>query len=77
MEKEPLSLPNSILSRAIRLDRTAAYDLAILLSELHGRYCERIASCGDMEEATRLAQELGPICEAHVIALELFKTKGS
>ena len=47
------------------LDLEAVHDMLALLSALHGRVCSRIASCGDMDEATQLSAYLVPIMQEY------------
>lgn len=47
------------------LDHQAVHDMLALLSELHGRVCNRIASCSDMDEATQLSAFLVPISQEY------------
>lgn len=47
------------------LDLEAVNDMLVLLSELHGRICNRIANCGDMEEATQLSALLVAIMQEY------------
>lgn len=54
-----------IAGNRIALDRQAAYELACMLSELHGRVCSHIGSCGDMDEATDWGKTLFGLSEAH------------
>lgn len=49
----------------VALDRQAAYDILTALSELHGRACSEIGTCGDMELANELASRLFGITHAY------------
>lgn len=55
----------NIAGVAVELDRTAAYDILTALSELHGRLCAEIGSCGDMDEANRLATSFAHLTIAY------------
>lgn len=61
----------NISGYAVTLDREAAYDLALLLSNLHGRYCSDIEKCGDMDVASDLAQHLLVINPVHTAITEV------
>lgn len=57
----------SIGGSNIELDEKAAFDLQILLSELHGRRCQQVGECGDMEYATAFASNLQEIWDCHQV----------
>jgi len=45
-------------------DRKFLLDVVIALGELHGRVCDEIGRCGDMDKASVLGDELKGISEA-------------
>lgn len=48
----------------VALTRKELYALAAIISEAHGDICHEIGSCGDMDEATRLARHLEGMSDA-------------
>ena len=50
-----------VLRGEITADHTFVYDMLTALSELHGRQCQFIGECGDMELATNRAGGLEDI----------------
>lgn len=49
----------------VEMDREAIYDILTALSELHGRICSDIGTCGDMERANQLASRLFGVTQAY------------
>jgi hypothetical protein len=49
----------------IMVDREFVYTLMTALSELHGRYCQFIGTCGDMEFSTKRAECLEDIVHTY------------
>lgn len=55
-----IAISNGLLA-SVDLDKQAALDIMIALSEFHGRVCSQIGGCGDMDAATAAAPALGQI----------------